>query len=535
MHEPLESTFKFLARTDNDAAIGVLLAALNDPSEEVQYEALSTLLRRPGTAGGREILAMFDRLSQRQKDVILDHPGRMTRALRDALRGDDDAVFNTACRAVVTFHEYDLAPVLLGVMEDQQPPRSELAVQTLVKLVSVLYDELAASSGTAPKRDPQAMRRNLVAALEAGVQNFAKHKSIEVLECFLWLANRDNVLLKSILQNPHHAAFLLVMEILTKSQHGGIIRLLLGFLDDPRAPTAALGVAGSRGDAKFVRHLLKKIGREPSGQMAQNLKKIESIGWLRFKGTLLEQFDDAAQHAMVRMVMASGLPRPVAFEAITYILAHGKAGGRREAARALADFSGADANAICLRALDDADPQVQANILGHIRQRGIPGIFPHLVDMVESKHAVVRQAARQCLSEFTFERFVGAFDMLDEEVRRSTGLLVKRTDPQSLGELKKELESAVRTKRLRGVQMAVCMDLAEPLQETILALLKDEDHLVRVAAVKALAQCWTPAVRQALTEALHDRNAVVQEEARRVLAERREIDQYRELLAERQD
>ena len=50
------------------------------------------------------------------------------------------------------------------------------------------------------------------------------------------LASRDNVVLKQILQNPHHAAFLAVIDVLTKSQRGGVIRLLLSFLDDPHVP-----------------------------------------------------------------------------------------------------------------------------------------------------------------------------------------------------------------------------------------------------------------------------------------------------------
>ena len=36
-----------------------------------------------------------------------------------------------------------------------------------------------------------------------------------------------------------------------------------------------------RGDLKFVQYLLKKIGREPSPAVAQNLKRVEAIPWRR--------------------------------------------------------------------------------------------------------------------------------------------------------------------------------------------------------------------------------------------------------------
>ena len=39
--------------------------------------------------------------------------------------------------------------------------------------------------------------------------------------------------------------------------------------------------------------------------------------------------------------------------------------------------------------------------------------------MVDSPHAVVRKAARESLAEFSFRRYLAAFDMLDEEVRQA--------------------------------------------------------------------------------------------------------------------
>jgi hypothetical protein len=535
MTEGLATTFEVLSKTDNEAVLGVLIPALDSPHATIQENALAALLLRRSAGGQREILRRLHTLSERWKAIIRRHPGRLTRTLRDALLDPEEQMCRNGCLAAVWFREYDLIAPLLSALEDRTRPNADMAAGTLLELAGQLYEELSAPRDYANRRDPQLVRRHAISSLEASVNRFGLHKRREVIEAFLLLVHRDNVSLKKILENPHHAGFLVVVDILSRSEHGGVVRLLLSFLDDPHAPSAALSVVANRSDAKFVRYFLRKIGREPSAAVAQNLKRIESVSWLRMGGVFLEQLDEAAQHGVVRLVMSAGIARLQAFSTIESLLLHGKPAGRREAARALAEFHGADANALALKALDDTDPQVQANILGHLRRRGIPGVLPRLLEMVDSRHAAVRKAVRDSLVEFTFKRFVGAFDVLDEEVRHSSGMLVKKIDPQTLPLLRKEMQSPVRTRRLRGLAMARVMDAVEALEEVVIELLQDEDHLVRAQAAAALATCPTPSSRQALENALGDRSPTVQEAAKKSLHEQAMFADWRESLADPRD
>ena len=250
------------------------------------------------------------------------------------------------------------------------------------------------------------------------------------------------------------------MELFAKSTQPTVMRLLLSFLDDPRAPLAALGAVARRSDAKFVEFWLRKIGRQPSAIVAQNLKRIESVAWTQQCAGILGNLDDLTQHAAVRLVMISSIPRRQAFLVLDYLLRHGKPGGHRASAEALDAFNGTEANALALKALDDSDPEVQATILLQIRRRGIPGALGRLVEMLDSPHGAVRKAARKSLDEFTFQRFLRTFDLLDDEVRKSTGELVKKVDPHTVPQLRSELASRVRTRRLRGLAILRTLDLA---------------------------------------------------------------------------
>ena len=518
---PLKTTFEVLTNTDNAAAVHVLVNALDSRHPEIQRQAFHAILARRNPAGHREILNRLHTLDPEWLDILQDYRGRMTAALRGALLDGDRRMCENGCRAVVLFREYDLVPILTNALTDSTNPHAEMLGRALIELAEALYDELAHPRATKDRRDPQIVRNHVVDSMERAVQRFGEHRRQIIVEAFLLLVKRDNVTLKKILQDPHHPAFVTVVDLLSKSLRPGIIRLLLSFLNDPYAPPVALSLLGKRYDLRFVRHLLQKVTREPTPFTASNLKRIGTIGWLRGGGLVLDQLDEELQRGAVQLVMQSGVPRLQIFGVLEYLLRHGKPDGRRAAAEALTDFNGAQANALTLEALADEDPQVQAIAVTQLRRRGIPGALTRLVELVDSPHDVVRQAARQTLEEFSFLRFVGAFDMLDDDVRRSTGLLVKRIDPETIPLLKDEMKSPIRTRRLRAIAICRAIDAERQLENALTGLLRgDPDHVVRVEAAEALATCQAPSSRQALKSALEDTSLAVREAARKSLGYR---------------
>jgi len=306
---------------------------------------------------------------------------------------------------------------------------------------------------------------------------------------FLHLAGRDHPLVQQILQSPHHPLYSPVVDVLTKSRSHRVQEFLLSCLEESYWPVGLLTVFRQRSDGKFVRQWLRKIARSQSRMVAENLKRLRSISWLRTGGGVLRELDSWAELGLVRLAVLSGISRLEAFGLIEYVFRYGKPPGRRAAAEALEHFPGAAADALALEALQDADPHVQAAVIGHIRQRGIPGILPRLLALLDSPHAVVRQAVKKSLCEFNFKRFLHTFDLLEESAQRQTGLLVKKIDPQTIPLLQQELQSPIRSRRLRAIAIVRCIDAGKPL-ETILQRLvqEDPDAQVRQEAAAALVE-----------------------------------------------
>ncbi|REJ65229.1 MAG: hypothetical protein DWQ31_19005 [Planctomycetota bacterium] len=513
MTSGLETTFRHLSKTKNDAAATLLLAALDSDHAQIAEHALTALLDRRGDAGSSEILSRLHTMEESWIEIIRKRPGRLTGALRNAIVGSDDQQCENACHAISEFRDYDLMPVLINAAEDSANEKAGLMASTVLELAEALYDELAQPRDYKQRRDPHLVRKSISSSLEASVARFAKHQRTEILEAFLILTARDNVVLRKILSDPYHEAYLATAELLTKSERRGVMRLVLAFLDDRQAPSAAMTILSRRGDQAFVSHLLKKIGFEPTSVAKNNLRRIESMPWITESYGLLDEFDDAGQHAAVQLAIHCHLPQDDTLNMLEHVLTQGTPGGSVAAAAGLAKYSGSKANHLALDALDHVDPRVQSAVIPHLRQRGIPGVMNRLLALLESPHELVRNAARDQLVEFKFERYAEAFDNLTDDVRRTTGQLVKVVDPRARALLSEEFGVASRTRRLRALAMTEAMGMVVRLESEVIGLLGDDEHLVRVEAARALGGCQSEAAIEALRDCLADRSVAVQEAA----------------------
>ncbi len=514
----MQTTFELLGATPNDAAVNVLIPALDSGEPAIAEGALSAIFERRSVAGQREVLRRLHTINDRWRLIIEQARGRMSQALRDALLSGDRQLCVNACQAILWLREYDLMPALINALEDQSNEHAGQACDTLLELADRLYEEIAAPRDYRERRDPQIVRRNVAGCLELSVSRFSHHKQKQVVESFLLLVNRDNAALKQILMDPHHASYLPTVDVLLHSQRVGVMRLVLSYLEDRHAPMTCINVLTRRCDPPFIQNLLERIGDSPSGNVAVNLKRIVSIPWIDDQSKVLDELDAQSQARVVRLIAASGMKRLEAFATIQYLLRQGKVEARRVAVQALVEFTGADANALAIESLEDDDPQVQAGAVAQLRSRGIPGALGKIIERLDSPHTEVVEAARASLSEFRFARFLASYDTLEDNVRRSTGMLVKRVDPETGHLVSQELISKSRTRRLRGLDVVYTIELIDLVEGSVIdLLLGDEDHVVRIEAARALGGSRTAAAQGALGEALADRSVMVQEAAQESL------------------
>lgn len=519
MSAGLSATYEVLGTTANEACVPVLLAALDASQPVLKDNALTALLNRRNPAAEGEILQRWNALPLRWQCQVRERAGWLSGAIRLAIVGADSQLYDNGCAAAVFTRDYDLIPAFIEAAEERSNPFRARASETALELVELLAEEAFGPRDYRIRRDLALQRQHALISLERTAGEYHKHGRRELIEAFLLLAQRESAVLKRLLQSPADPNFGPLVEVLSDSSRPGAMRLLLAFLDDPYAPLSAVQTLARRRDVAFLRQLMRKVGAEPTEVVRANLRRIEAIGWVTDRLGLLDVFSESEQPGVVQLAASSGIPRQQAYEVLAYILRHGKVSGRRAAAKALVEFQGEDANTLALKSLQDDDPQVRAAIALQLRGRGVPGAINRLISLLESTHQAEREAAQASLEEFRFVHYSANFDNLADEARRSIGPLVRRVDPQSLVELRMELDAPTRSRRKRGLEIVQAMDAVAALHDAVAALLKDEDQFLRVEAVRVLSAADSPQTRSVLREALNDSHPLVQEAAEAALTD----------------
>lgn len=517
MSANLKTTFRFLAKTENEAALDVLIAGLEYPHSAIRSGALRALLDRRSAEGHRAVFQRLSAMDEQCRQVINERPERLDAAVSDALQNPSPQACAAACDAIVSFRLYSVLPALTSVLAEAKTPHIALLASTVLKLTDLFYDELSGADDQPKRRRRDSLRDRITSCLEDAVRKFHRYKRAEVVEAFLLVAKPKNATLSQLLQRPQESSYQPILDLLSNSSRGGVIRLLLGFLEDPQMPRVVNEVLCSRCDPKFVEHLLWTIGTKPSKTIAQTLSRIDSIAWAEPEGQLFDKLDDKAQAAAVQLMLASPIDRQKAQEVIKYLVLKGKPGGRRAAAKALEQFEGPEISALVIKALGDEDAQVRASLLVQLRPRKIPDAHWLLVRMVDSPEEEIKQALREAMPEFTLRQFLANFDAMDEELRPTAGHLVRKIDTEVAAKLAAKMDSPSPVTRRRAVLATNTMGLVQELEKTIIKLLSDEDHMVRVAVAKALADCKSMPTWEALRDALLDRSFVVTQAAEQSL------------------
>ncbi len=517
MNAGLQETFQFLTKTENEAAVDVLAAGLDCPLKAIRDRSLQTLLTRSSPRGHQEIFRRLAKLDKRCRSIIRERPERLMRAAGAALKSMDGATCAAALEGIVSFRLYDTIPALVARLNQKDVPNRDLISGTILKLTERFYAELSDPKKRSKRNDLENVRRRITSALEVAVARFDTHRRREPLEAFLLVAKQQNVTLRRFLREPRARSREALVDVMSNSTRGGVIRLLLGFLEDPRLPHAVKSVLATRTDLKFVENLLQKTGPRPSGSVAKTLARIDSIAWASPKHPVFQELDGAGQFNAVQLLTATSMDRGELFEVLRFLLVEGKPGGRRGAAQRLAEFEGAEADALAVQALDDEDPGVRAYLIRQIRSRQIPGAMSLLIRLVGSPQEEVREALREAMPEFTYRQFVTNFETMPEELLPTAGHLVRKIDTDVRPRLIEDLESRSRLRRRRAVLAAGAMGLVGELEQSVIERLSDEDHMVRVAAASVLAECETMPSWEALRDALFDRSVAVQEAAEQSL------------------
>ena len=526
---PLATTFNALMSSGNKCATAVLVAALEVPDDRIRLSAVSALMKRDNSRGKVDLIRKLESLTPEMRSLLATKSRDMDNALRQCLLHGNTGLKRNALDLVRETTNYEQLPTLLQMLVKERSESYDLAAQTLSDLVNSLYDRLNVSRETATvdsAPDVQESYGQALAHLAKACDEVSELPEPEVVvEAVLALGDVDGNAVDYVCHRTSSECRALAGQLLLTSRHPGVMQLICGFMSKRYPHPNALKAFSQREDLEFVCHIMRWFPDKLTKHEKANFRQIESICWLEPPATLLELLPPGLQSSLVAFISSTGisLDRKLAIQ--ESVVRDGTPEGRLAASAVLESMGDQEVEDLLFESLDAEDVDIQAWATSQLRSQNVSSAFSLLVQRLESPLPAVREAATNGLSDFNLECMLGQFDHFDSATCRRAADLLKKTDPDCIAKLRRELSTPDCRKRIRAAKAAQSMGLATAVTPGLLEMLKDHHAHVRRAAVEALGSTESGETANALQIAMNDPNTQVREAA---IASLRRIKQHQE-------
>jgi len=524
MADPLARTFDVLATAKSLAAVELLIAAVDSQRPAIQDRAVAALLRRAATRCQSEVIRRLPKLSASGRKLLEEQGSRLSGTLRQCLLHGDTELRTNGWAVVASMECYDQVPALLSILEQRDDPFQEAACQALGDLVNRLFERLHPGAGgrvndRRVRNVPQA-RQTVLMALEAGCNRFADLAyPREVMECILVLGDPESSAVRKAFLQSSPACREMAGSILSTSKHPGVMRLLMEFMGENYPNIKAFEAFENRSDPEFVCHVLRAFPKRLSENQQKNYRQLTRIAWIADELVPLQTIPTGLHESLSAFVQATGMSLDEKIEVQKWLLLNGSMPGRQAATQILEAISPDSVRGILFGSLDSKDEVVQVWATSQLRSQGVPEAIRLLIERLDSPLPAVREAAREELASFDLSLVLNLFEQLDRNVCLRVGALIRKIDPSCTQKLLEELKQPIRSRRIRAAQAAEALGLAPDVERGLLAMLSDEDSLVRRIAAELLVCVPSPEVIVGLTALLQDSSPRVRDAAERSLAD----------------
>ena len=530
MSRGIDLTLQVIAKSKNQAAVGLLESAFQSTSKAVRNLAGAILVSRRSGRGLEAIIRNFDPTDPELVDLVNKNRDKIIPGLQGAIVDKDISLARQAFRLAYTQNFYEVLPTLtaycLGPASHEQSGLSLHAdfLQFLNKYTKALEKN-------EPSEHPllyNSVLPELSKFLAQKIKEFRFTRHELTLAVYLRLypffteAGTDRELNQQ-LRLPNSPVYVSSYRRLLKETEPYLFQLIIRCLDRLRPPPIVQQIILERADIPFLSALFKGIKAPLSLELKTNLASLPPLPWIGQVDFYLDKFDSEAQCGLVLLLQNINLPDDELQGHLLKIFEHGKKEGRLAALTALAVFSGALVDRLVWDASGDEDPNVQVEAMTQLHSREIPGAASRIIQFVESPHEEVRNTIPKLLPNFRFSRFMQTFDQLDEEHRRRMFNVVRQLDKQTPLELTKMLgtdEPVLRAKALLCIDY--CPEIVPLVEDALCEILaRDEMPRLRSKAAEQLVAGKRVESRMTLVQAMHrDGSPDVRAAAKNSLAHR---------------
>ncbi len=502
----LEETFRTLREARNAPAEEALLAAVPEPNAHVQERAVGALISLESRRGVLHAIRNAHLLPPRVLAMLAIETRLVLPALRSALRDAREQTRLNSLDLLGRIGTNEAIQEALSAMQDKEDDvrkkATAVAVGALVRFVGTHRRE-AAPAPAEGGRVHTTEASTIVARLLGG---YEQHRERTVLEVMVEMGDATLPAIITVLRGPDSAARRDLVRVLAASHAPAAAACLFRLHrdKDPALRGAASEALADRRSKAAARPLVRHVASLADDEVELLAERLPGVPWWREASDLARDLDEREALKMVRFLRTSQEPPARKADMLGDLLDSPHAPVRRAAVEALGHVAAPEALTELERALRDADEGVATRALEAVLARDLPDRNRLLLPLLNSPFDSVRKKVSAIVSKDSFERYIRAFDRLDEKTRALAGRAIAKIDEGLVVKLSEELGSLDGDRRFKALRIVAATEMGKDLEPVLLELLNDPDRRVRATLVKTIGILGSADAVRALIRLLSD-------------------------------
>lgn len=470
----LEATFETLKATRNEAAIDVLIAALDDERSGTRQAALSAITVRPESRAAEMVLANWNKL--RADDISsLKGKGRWMRpAVAAALVSNHDHLAS-ALDATESLQIFDVLPQVIVLAESSNV---DTIKKRATKIILTLVEPLGLKAREG--QDQATIRKPARSQLVESLNRFSEHHNHHLVDALLVISEWGDSDLRRCLSSESKT-HQLICQRLHQSNHPGVINLLAGFIRRRKIEPQIAEQIRSRVDVEFRDALLKTITADPSTTVVKNLHKLGIPESLRGGEAILDDINPNHRAAATHTHVAANGD---SIEMLHFVVGSVQRGGK--GVNTMATFAMTNCRVpetelwmpAALVVASGDEQRILSDPNAHLLQR--------LIDLLDHPEPALVASVRRILRPLHADQMLGHFESLRPQSRRRLGSVMQQIDPDLIERVRVALRHPVLNHRLQAIAMADALAVVDRLSDSFEQIAQQDHQVARMQAAEAM-------------------------------------------------
>ena len=508
-----DKTIRFIGKSGNPAAIEILTQLLNHHEMGFRKLAFGLLYLKKSPEIYVKLFNQFltDEEFWSNPDIVARE--RLAKITDAALRDGSGKYRQTAADIAMKYNLYEILPTVVLYIEAQDKQLSGMMRKVLLHLAEAFYTEII-EAPPGERRNFDRKREWFVSQLEAPVKRFSLNNIEETIQALLIITKKDFDLMQLVVADHRSAAAQKMREFLQTGDHRSYYRVLLNYVDDTDSPGMMDEIISARSDAPFVRKLLEYVGRDPSPEFRDALKRFQDIAWFTADNPELPDLVAGLEPNAIQLLQSVSFPKDRVIPLYRFFLERDAVESRQVAAESVRWLVGEEVNWMLLKFLDNPDAQTAATLFRLLKSREAFGVDEVLPKLISRQNVLIHQAIYEMMPELHVESLASHISQMTPMTAKKIGGYVRAVDPNTYKVIDDDIRSPIPVRRAAACKVAMVTGYAKDFLHRIIEIAEEDDEKqVRLAAVSALSKVIVKEALETLKHLMNDRTTDVRDAA----------------------